>query len=229
MSDPRFSIIPAGAVTDSNLEPRDLQVLCLFGRHIDDKGWCRRSQVKMAKEIGCARSTVQASIDRLVTAGWLEKRVDNDPHTPGIRASAFEYRVLLDSKDRPQHVVGTPADLSAPPADVSESEAVKAPGNMDRHPPAPPADPAFAGVSALQNGHLSAPRLTSPTNQKEARTRSGLTEDQAVVSSKVRVHSDDPVFRKIAELRGKHPPTDRDGFWSFPAEVVAQARKELAH
>jgi hypothetical protein len=31
----RFSIIRAAAITDPDLEPRDLQVLCLLGRHTD--------------------------------------------------------------------------------------------------------------------------------------------------------------------------------------------------
>ena len=116
MSDPRFSIIPADAVLDKRLEPRDLQVLCIFGKHTDKRGWCRRSQVVMAKEIGCARSTVQASIDRLIAAGWLQKRPQNDLHTPGVRDSAHEYRVVLDVPDQPQDMVSIPADRSAPPA-----------------------------------------------------------------------------------------------------------------
>lgn len=110
MTDPRFSIIPAAAVTDPRLEGRDLQVLCLFGRHIDRNGWCRRSQVKMAAELGCARSTLQGSIERLVEAGWLVKRSDKeDVHAPGERSAAFEYRVMLDTPD----VVSTGADRSA--------------------------------------------------------------------------------------------------------------------
>lgn len=114
MSDPRLSIIPAGAVLDPRIKARDLQVLCLFGRHIDRRGWCRRSQVQMAKEMGCARSTVQASIDRLVEAGWLQKKVLSAPHQQGERDSAHEYRVVLDVPDQPQDVVDTPADISAP-------------------------------------------------------------------------------------------------------------------
>lgn len=35
MNDPRFSIIPGWIVTDPRLKGRDLQVLCLLGRHID--------------------------------------------------------------------------------------------------------------------------------------------------------------------------------------------------
>ncbi|WP_108397576.1 helix-turn-helix domain-containing protein [Devosia submarina] len=126
MADPRFSIIPADAVLDKRIEPRDLQVLCVFGKHTDKRGWCRRSQVVMAREIGCARSTVQASIDRLVEAGWLEKRPVTEIHTKGVRGSAHEYRVVLDVPDPTQDVVFTPADRSAPPA---------------AHTSAPPADP----------------------------------------------------------------------------------------
>ncbi|MER8602814.1 helix-turn-helix domain-containing protein [Mesorhizobium sp. M1233] len=125
MSDPRFSIIPAGAVLDRRLKARDLQVLCVFGKHIDKKGWCRRSQVTMAKEMGCARSTVQASIERLVLAGWLHKRMLSTPHEAGERDSAHEYRVVLDVPDDTQDVAvpmptgrhPLPTHGSAPPAD----------------------------------------------------------------------------------------------------------------
>lgn len=116
MAEPRFSIIPADAVLDKRIEPRDLQVLCVFGKHTDRRGWCRRSQVTMAREIGCARSTVQASIERLVLAGWLEKRPMTEVHTKGVRGSAHEYRVVLDVPDSTQDVVFSPADRSAPPA-----------------------------------------------------------------------------------------------------------------
>lgn len=122
MSGPRFSIIPAGAVTDKRLKGHDLHVLALLGQHTNNNGWCRRSQVVMARQLDCARSTVQASIDRLVEAGWVEKRVLSDPHTEGERASAHEYRVVLDVRDEPQDVVAPPADIPAPPAD------------LDRHP-----------------------------------------------------------------------------------------------
>lgn len=114
MTDPRLSIIPAGAVLDRRLKARDLQVLCVFGRHTDRKGWCRRSQVQMAKEMGCARSTVQGSIERLVEAGWLQKRMLSTPHQSGERDSAHEYRVVLDRDDEAQDVVATPADIPAP-------------------------------------------------------------------------------------------------------------------
>lgn len=73
MSNPRLSIIPARAATDRRLKPRDLQVLCVLGRHTDELGWCRRSQVKMAAEMDCARATVFDAINRLINAGYLER------------------------------------------------------------------------------------------------------------------------------------------------------------
>jgi hypothetical protein len=101
VSNPRFSIIPAGAVTDRSLEPRDLQVLCLLGRHTDKAGWCTRSQVKMAQELDCSRGSVQNSLDRLSVAGWIEmKRRDVEVEQAGKQPSrSYAYRVLLDRDD----------------------------------------------------------------------------------------------------------------------------------
>ncbi|MHB0784418.1 hypothetical protein [Bradyrhizobium sp. 5.13L] len=100
MSNPRLSIIPAGAVTDRSLDPRDLQTLCLLGRHIDRAGWCTRSQVRMAAELGCGRATLQRSLDRLYEAGWVEKR-RRDFWRPEDSApsSSYAYRVKLDRDD----------------------------------------------------------------------------------------------------------------------------------
>nr|WP_292833026.1 helix-turn-helix domain-containing protein [Mesorhizobium sp.] len=127
MTGPRLSIIPARAATDPALKPRDLQVLCVLGRHTDDLGWCRKSQVKMADEMGCARSTVFEAIERLVKAGYLERYVQESDNG---RDSPHVYRVILDPKHPdpasvsveeteaadPCRPVGTPADIPAPPA-----------------------------------------------------------------------------------------------------------------
>ncbi|RWE75261.1 helix-turn-helix domain-containing protein [Mesorhizobium sp.] len=127
MTGPRLSIIPARAATDRALKPRDLQVLCVLGRHTDDLGWCRKSQVKMADEMGCARATVFEAIERLVKAGYLERYVQEEQNG---RDSPHVYRVILDPKhadpgsvkdadsdeDDPCRQAGTPAGISAPPA-----------------------------------------------------------------------------------------------------------------
>jgi hypothetical protein len=116
-----------------------------------------------------------------------------EPQTRGERTAAFEYRVMLDIPD----VVGTPADLSAPPADVSENDALEAPETLGRHPPAPPAALEEQGASGVRKAFSSAPMLTTPSNEKkDARTRSGPTEGLAVVAA----GSED--FEAIRRIRG---------------------------
>lgn len=118
MSHPRYSIIPGGAVTDPRLEGRDLQVLCLLGRHTDKLGWCFRSQVKMAHELGCGRATLQRSLARLLSADWIDRRVEQGhscyayrvkiyQDDPAIGPSEYEVEDQLRERGCPQ--VGTPA------------------------------------------------------------------------------------------------------------------------
>lgn len=83
------------------MDPRDLQVLCLLGRHIDRAGWCTRSQVKMSKEINIGRATLQRALDRLYAAGWVEKaRRDGEAEDSDVQPSrSYAYRVRLDRDD----------------------------------------------------------------------------------------------------------------------------------
>lgn len=151
MSNPRLSIIPARAATDPALKPRDLQVLCVLGRHTDEYGWCRRSQVKMAVEMNCGRATVFDAINRLIGAGYLER---HEQESDSGRDSAHVYRVILDPKhpdpasipdaDTPCRYVGTPAGISAPPAGLE------------------PAPPAASGPAPIND-----PYLTSPSNEEK--------------------------------------------------------------
>jgi hypothetical protein len=99
LSAPRLSIIPAGAIFDRALEPRDLQVLGLLGIHIDKAGWCRRSQVKMAVQLRCGRSSIQRSLENLVTAGWVEKKRPPWSSEEGQPSNSYMYRVVLDRDD----------------------------------------------------------------------------------------------------------------------------------
>ncbi len=150
MSNARLSIIPARAATDPALKPRDLQVLCVLGRHTDEYGWCRRSQVKMAAEMNCGRATVFDAINRLIGAGYLER---HEQESDSGRDSAHVYRVILDPKhpdpasiidaDDPCRYVGTPAGISAPPAGPE------------------PAPPAASGPAPIND-----PSLTTPSNKE---------------------------------------------------------------
>lgn len=99
MSGPRLSITPAGAIFDRSLEPRDLHVLNLLGCYTDKAGWCRRSQVKMASQLDCSRSSVQRSLDRLVEAGWVQKKRPPWSREEGQPSNSYMYRVILDRDD----------------------------------------------------------------------------------------------------------------------------------
>lgn len=160
MSLPRFSIIPAAAVTDARLDPRDLQVLCLLGRHTDDLGWCCRSQVRMARELNCGRATVQRSLGRLADAGYLEIRPNN--RASGADA-AHDYRVVID----PPVIAGAEA-LGVDAADLDEGgaeSAAIAEADLDVGVPA-----GEQGVPIDGQGvptHERAPMLTTPDKRSE--------------------------------------------------------------
>lgn len=69
---PRLSIIPAGVFRDLTLRPRDIQVLGVLCCSTDGNGLTWRSQVKMARQLGVVRYTIQKAISNLVAAGWLK-------------------------------------------------------------------------------------------------------------------------------------------------------------
>lgn len=92
---PRLSVIPGWVILHPALKGKDLQVLCTLGLNANRRhGWTRRSQVKIAEQLGCARSTVQASIARLVEIGAVERR---EVISDNGRDSAHWYRVVYDA------------------------------------------------------------------------------------------------------------------------------------
>lgn len=115
MSGPRYSIIHGEAATDPRLKGKALQVLCMLGRHTDRGGWCSRSQVKMAEQLQCARSTVQAAIAILVECGYVQQQERFHPNN-GKRS--HEYRVLLDDK-RPAEFINSLDDYDDDEDDVA--------------------------------------------------------------------------------------------------------------
>ena len=171
--DPRFAIIPGWIVTDPRLKGRDLQVLCLLGRHTDKQGWCRRSQVKMAAQLDCARSTVQASLDRLADMGVVEK---HEQKSPDGRDSAHHYRVIYDrpppagydfgawqdeEEEEENNILPQQVAPAAPPADIS----------------APPAGPESAPPAGPGSAPINDPCLTPP-NERGERDRASAPENR---------------------------------------------------
>lgn len=162
----RFSIIPGWIVTDPRLKGNDLRVLCLLGRHTDKHGWCRRSQVKMAAQLNCARSTVQASLDRLGELGVVEKHVEESRDG---RDSAHSYRVIYDAPP-PEGYAFSAWDE----ADGEEENPI--PTLSGETPPAgipaPPADPESAPPAGPGSAPINDPSLTIPSERRE-RERAG--------------------------------------------------------
>lgn len=157
----RFSIIPGWIVTDPRLKGNDLRVLCLLGRHTDKHGWCRRSQVKMAQQLGCARSTVQAALDRLGELGVVEKHVEESRDG---RDSAHSYRVIYDAPP-PEGYAFSAWDE---PEDEEENPIIALSGETPPAGiPAPPADPESAPPADPGPAPINDPYLTTPSERKE--------------------------------------------------------------
>ncbi|WAP67216.1 transcription termination/antitermination NusG family protein [Jiella pelagia] len=170
----RYAVIPARAATDRTLQPRDLQVLCLLGRHVDDYGWCRRSQVKMAEELDCAHSTVRAAVKRLSEAGYLEI---HRHETDNGRDSAHSYRVILDPAHPAIESVADVDEAVRKPVDEMGKSRAETPGDTP-----PPLAIHRQGVAALDRQGVAAhgsppindPSLTTPLNDRErGRERDG--------------------------------------------------------
>lgn len=103
-ADPRYTLFAARAVFDDRLTAMDVRVLAALGTFTDRQGWCHPSQTTIAKRIGSNRTWVNASIKRLVDAGYVQavkQARDNGAQTASL------YRVLMD--------------LSAPDAAVDAS------------------------------------------------------------------------------------------------------------
>ncbi|MDI3559585.1 hypothetical protein [Bradyrhizobium sp. Arg816] len=185
MSNPRLSIIPAGAVTDRSLDARDLQTLCLLGRHIDRAGWCTRSQVRMAAEIGCGRATLQRSLERLYEAGWVEKRRrDHWRPEDSTPSSSYAYRVKLDRDDFDLKSLARDAD-----DDLDESHAENAevpengggvPAGGQGCPPVGTGAHACAGTGAHTYAGTNNDPLERPlkTNERDAGARARDRKDR---------------------------------------------------
>lgn len=107
-SGPRLSIIPAAFAADTRASIVHFRVLNLLGRHTDDAGWCVRSQIKMAAEIGFSRETVNRAIKDLVEWGYVEKTGQGT-----TRQSVCFYRVILDPKVQPTAAVDNQVECEA--------------------------------------------------------------------------------------------------------------------
>lgn len=172
MSGPRYSIIPAAAVVDPRLQGQDLRVLALLGVHTADNGWCRRSQVRMADQLGCARSTIQAALTRLMQAGWVEYRAED--RRDGGTASHW-YRVRLDVAEADAAAAGASRLIDGADEGLAAAEAPPAgiPAGPAGPEPAGPAGPGPAPLTKDSNEADLTPPPIPPRGAERVRARDG--------------------------------------------------------
>lgn len=199
MTGPRYSIIPADAYADERMKDLHIRVLGILGTHTDNNGWCEVNQRVVAEKCGRTRETINRVIRDLCEFGFLSKQ---EQKTKANGRTINLYQVLMD---RPVKLLDV-----APPVTVASQGAVIS----EDH------NPCDVATSQLN--------VPSFNEKKDARTRTGPTEGLALVGGKVRLHSDDPLFREIVRMRqNHHPPTDRGGYWRFDPADVDQARENL--
>lgn len=111
MADPRYSIFAARAVFDPRLTATDVRVLAALGTYSNKQGWCNPKQATIAIRVGVSRTTVTASMKRLLETGYLEVQAQV---LAGRGQTANKYRVILD--------LDPMSAWTTPDADVSEDD-----------------------------------------------------------------------------------------------------------
>ncbi|MBB3965938.1 helix-turn-helix domain-containing protein [Rhizobium metallidurans] len=233
MTGPRLSIIPGWIITDPRLKGKDLQVLCMLGRNANTRhGWCRRSQVQLAKALDCSRSTVQAAINRLVEIGAVERR---EVVEKSGRDSAHWYRVIYDSsvdssafdawdeQDEKEFDPNSEASGDTPPAGIS----------------AGPADSGQAGPADSGPAPINASTLTPPDKREEReRERSANQEDDPAavekafkrffIGWKTAISDSEPDARRVwASLSAEQRKTAEARSADYQAAALSSGRKHL--
>ncbi|ARU06159.1 hypothetical protein CCO03_17075 [Comamonas serinivorans] len=162
---PRYAVIPAVALLDKRLSPRDLTVLCSLGMHTDKQGWCMPSQGRIGAMLGITRQAVSKSIMHLRECGYV--MVSARRGADGGQTSNL-MRVVMDTN--------TPADSLREVPNHST-----APRNPTLHPPQPHvAPPATSEVAPPATSEIAPPAtsevarnppLKSPTEIPKGRTQ----------------------------------------------------------
>lgn len=115
MADPRYSLFAARAVFDPRLTATDVRVLAALGTYSNKQGWCNPKQATVAIRVGVSRTTVTASLKRLMETGYVET---THQVVAGRGQTASKYRVILDLE--PLSATTTPgADVELDDSPVS--------------------------------------------------------------------------------------------------------------
>ena len=203
------------AIKTKGLRPITKIVLWHLADCHNPSAGCFPTQEYLAAQCEISRASVNRQLDLLEAEGLIRRMPRIDPDTK--RQLPTRYALAFEERFEPLDVVSRVSDLDT----ASEGE------------PCLTNDESRVSEIEVSVSH-SSETLTSKgtgnltSKQKEAHARAGLTDGFVLVAGKARLHMDDPVFREIVRLRNnKGPPTDREGFWLFPADEAAQARDNL--
>jgi len=142
MSNARFSIMPARAISDqrmSSAQLRTLAALAIFG---DEDGWCFPKLATLGKMLGKSKQAVSMDIKVLVDLGYVQKQPQH--RDDGSQRNNL-YRILFDTP---------PLSLAEPPLS-SELNPPLSPGLN------PPLSPEVDALTPHSNDSFNAPNTYS--------------------------------------------------------------------
>jgi hypothetical protein len=212
----RFSVIPAPAIIDKDLSATAFRVLCLLGRHTNDAGWCSRSQVKMARELGVGRATIYDGLEILYERGYVERRTNGRHSRPAPSEgeqpfSAHSYRVKLDRDELPARIKDAIGDEGrAAPAAGGAAEAA---GGADRAAP-------LEGISS--EGISSEPERESARAREEMPVAKFLKKWPTAA-----VDDHGKIIKYWQDLGGDEQHAALAGIDAFLARLKADGRKHI--
>ena len=94
MSNARFSIMPARAISDERISSAQLRTLAALAIYGDENGWCFPKLQTIGKMLGKSKQAVSMDIKALVDLGYVQKK-------PQFREDGSQknnlYRILFDT------------------------------------------------------------------------------------------------------------------------------------
>lgn len=202
------------AVKTKGLRPITKIVLWHLADCHNPSAGCFPTQSYLAAQCEISRSSINRQLDELEKIGLIRREATIDPETKRQRPT--RYRLAFEEGFTPLHVASRVPEMdtgsAAEPCPTNDESSVPEMGEA--------VSQSYDTLTSKGTGNLTSKR-------KDARARLDPTEGFEVVAGKVRVHCDHPVFREVVRLRGRYPPTDRQGYWTFPPEVVARAQENL--
>ena len=92
MSNQRFSITPASAVSDESLTDSIYRTLAAIGLYGDKNGWCWPRQTTLAKIRGVSRKTINIHIKELTGLGYLNIQPRYDEETGAQKSNMMQVK-----------------------------------------------------------------------------------------------------------------------------------------